>query len=541
MNFPNFQYSYLLVAFLLLPIAALFFGQALRKKKIAFKKIGDPLLVNELTAGYSSRKYAIKFFLIFLSLGLLVLALANMRTSAGTPLGKRNGVDVMIALDVSKSMLADDIKPNRLERARQLLNKLIDRLSNDRLGIVLFAGKAYLQMPLTADHSAAKMYLSTASPDIIPTQGTVISEALKMSNTSFNSNEKKYKTIILISDGEDHDKDALDVAKDVASSGVIIHTVGMGSQQGAPILDPATGQLKTDINGNTIISRLNEEELRQLAKNGNGLYQYFDNTDKVVDNLLNQIAHMEQKAVKDDALTDWRNFFQYFAGAAFLLLLVEFFITEKKRKANNGIKKKVLATLSIILCFNCTTMAQSENEFIKQGNEAYQKGNYTAAAEKYKEAIKKNPQSGIAYYNLANAQYKSKKTGESIVSYDKAAKLLNTPSELADVWYNKGVVLQNNKKNEECIIAYKNTLLLNPAHEQARQNLQKALRKQQENKNKQNEQNQNKNQQPKPQSSKLTQKDAEEKLKALQQQERNLQDKLNKQNAQSPNQPEKDW
>ena len=541
MNIPEFQYIYLLYAGLLVPVALLIFLLALKKKKIVAKKIGDKILVDQLTAGYSSRKYLIKFLLIVTALGLLVFALANMRTSAGTPLGKRNGVDVMIALDVSKSMLAGDIQPNRLERARQLVNKLIDRLQNDRLGIVVFAGKAYLQMPLTADHSAAKLYLSTASPEIIPTQGTVIAEALKMSNAAFNSNEKKYKTIILISDGEDHDEDALAVAKNVAASGVIIHAVGMGSQQGAPILDPLTGQLKTDINGNTIISRLNEDELRQLAKNGNGLYQYFDNTDKVVDNILNQIAHMEQKAVKDDSLTDWHNYFQYFAAAAFILLFIEVFITEKKRKANGNIKKKMLITKILFLALGKFASAQSENEFIKQGNAEYQKGNYSAAANKYKEAIKENPQSGIAYYNLANAQYKSKKTEESIAAYDKAAKLLSTSSELSDVWYNKGVVLQNDKKNDECIMAYENALLLNPGHEQARQNLQKALRKQQEKKNNQNQQDQNKNQQPKPQSSRLSQKDAEEKLKALMQQERNLHDKLNKQNAQSPNQPEKDW
>ncbi|HRB23541.1 MAG TPA: VWA domain-containing protein, partial [Ferruginibacter sp.] len=153
MSIPEFQYTYLLYAGLLLPVVAvLIFLQALRKKKKAAKKIGDKKLVDQLTAAYSSRKYLIKFLLIVTALSLLVFSLANMRSSAGTPLGKRNGVDVMIALDVSKSMLAGDIKPNRLERARQLVNKLIDRLQNDRLGIVVFAGKAYLQMPLTADH-----------------------------------------------------------------------------------------------------------------------------------------------------------------------------------------------------------------------------------------------------------------------------------------------------------------------------------------------------------------------------------------------------
>ncbi|MFZ1528880.1 MAG: VWA domain-containing protein [Ferruginibacter sp.] len=535
---PEFQYTYLLYALVLLPVMALLFFFALAKKKKAIKKIGDPALVQQLLVPYRKQNYSWKFLILFFVMGLLVLSLANMRTAAGVSGSKRNGVDVMIALDVSKSMLAKDIQPNRLERAKQVVNKLIDRLQNDRIGIVVFAGKAYLQMPLTADHSAAKMYLGAAGPDAIPTQGTVISEALKMCYAGFNSREKKYKTIVLISDGEDHDEEALAIADQLASSGVIIHTIGIGSAQGSPIPDEATGQMKTDAEGNTVISRLNEEELASLAKKGGGIYQLYTNSDQAVGNIINQIGRMDQRAVKDDALITWKSYFQYLLGAALLLLLLEFFITERRNMKGRKLKP---AVAGLLLFLNANAFAQADKESIRQGNDAYKRGDYAAAEANYRKASTQNPNNATAYYNLGNAQYRSKKTDESVASYDNAIKLMTNNAQKSDAFYNKGVVLQNSDKLEDCILAYKNALILNPNHEEARQNLQKALRKQKENQDKQKQDNKNQDQKPKPQSSKLNQKEAEEKLKALMQQEKNLQDKMHKQNAQAPDQPEKDW
>jgi Ca-activated chloride channel family protein len=203
----------------------------------------------------------------------------------------------MIALDVSKSMLAQDVKPNRLERAKQALGKLIDKLSNDRVGIVVFAGRAYLQMPLTGDHGAAKMYLGSASTDIVPTQGTVISDALKMCYASFNTKEKKYKAVILISDGEDHDEGAFKIAQQMTEDGIVINTVGIGSPQGSTIIDELTNQEKKDVNGNTVITKLNEDELKSIAEKGNGSYQLFTNADELVSKLDAQLASMDQRTV----------------------------------------------------------------------------------------------------------------------------------------------------------------------------------------------------------------------------------------------------
>jgi Ca-activated chloride channel family protein len=242
----------------------------------------------------------------------------------------RKGVDVMIVMDVSKSMLAQDIKPNRLERAKQLVNKIIERMENDRVGLVLFAGRAYMQMPLTTDHSASKMYVQNASPDAVPTQGTVIAEALKMANSAFNSKERKYKAIVLISDGEDHDPEALPVAKTLQQNGVMINTIGIGSPEGAPIIDPNTNDYKKDAQGNNVITKLNEPELQQLAQAGNGIYDRLEDPTETADAITKQLGTIEQKAVSDNSYVNYISYFYWFIALAVVLLLVEMFVSEKR-------------------------------------------------------------------------------------------------------------------------------------------------------------------------------------------------------------------
>jgi Ca-activated chloride channel homolog len=287
----SFQHIEYLIALAVIPLLLVMYFVVLLWKKRTIKKIGDPLLVREMIKNYAPQKFALKFVLVLLAITSGVFALANLRSPKGMEQVSRNGIDVMIALDVSKSMLAQDIKPNRLEKAKQAISKLIDKLSNDRIGIVVFAGRAYLQMPLTGDHGAAKMYLSSASTEVVPTQGTVISDALKMCNASFNSKEKKYKSVVLISDGEDHDEGALKIADQMADEGIVINTVGIGSPQGSTIIDELTNQPKQDVNGNTVITRLNEDELMKIAEHGNGAYQLFTKTDELVTKLDAQSAN----------------------------------------------------------------------------------------------------------------------------------------------------------------------------------------------------------------------------------------------------------
>lgn len=559
----RFQHTDYFIALAAIPALVALYLFALRWKKKTISKIGDERLVKELIKNYSPRKFALKFVFIVTAFCLGVVALANLRSSKGSEKVNRNGIDIMIALDVSKSMLAQDIKPSRLERAKQVMGKLIDKLTNDRIGIVVFAGRAYLQMPLTGDHGAAKMYLNAATTDVVPTQGTVIGDALKMCAASFSTKEKKYKSVILISDGEDHDEAATNIAGQMANDGVSVNTIGIGSSEGTTLLDPVTNEIKKDNEGNTVISKLNEQELIAIAEKGGGIYQLFTNTDDVINKLEAQLKSMDQRTVTEDSLVNYKSFFQWFLLAALILLVVELFLSENmKFTALQKIPTQKAAALSLLLClFSLFAFSQKDNALIKKGNEAYTKQEYEKAITQYQKAIEKSPSNEVAQFNLGNALFKSNKPDEAVSAYDNALNQSKNKDNKSQAWYNKGVVQQNNKKLPECIESYKNALKLNPADEDARQNLQKALLQQKEQQKKQEQDKkknkpkedekqkekqkpkdeEKKNDEPKPQPSKLSRQDAEEKLKALLQQEKNLQDKLKKVNAAGSNKPEKDW
>lgn len=542
----RFQYSEFFSLLGLLPlVAALFFYAVYRRRKTA-KILAEKHLLGSILKNYNPAIYTTKFILVFVALGLLAIAAVNPRSRIGSQQVKRNGIDVMVVLDVSKSMLAKDLQPTRLERAKQLVYRLVEKLKNDRIGIVVFAGKAYLQMPLTGDHTAAKMYISSADPSEIPTQGTAIGAALRMAASSFNTEEKKYKAVLLISDGEDHDEGAEKIARQLGEQGVVIYTVGMGSPQGSVIPDEITGENKTDREGNVVISKLNEDELRMIASAGNGKYILFQNADAVTDVVVSDFSGMDQREVTDDSLTNYESFAFYFLGAALLLMTIEFFLGYRRRKP-------VSAKALMVLVFACSAgmaSAQTEKQLVKQGNEAYAQKDYAAAADNYEKALKLKSDMPEASFNKGNAKYKAGKKDDAIAAYDEAIRLLENPIEKSNAWYNKGVVLQNNQKIPECIEAYKQALKLDPKNEDARQNLQKALQqqKQQQQKEKEkqdqkqkNNQQKEKEQDPKPQPSRLKKQDAIDKLKALEQQEKNLQEKMHKANTSPSSRPEKDW
>jgi Ca-activated chloride channel homolog len=329
----QFQNIGLLPLFAVIPLVVFLFVLVLRWKKQTIKKIGDPALVGQLIKGYSGTKFLIKFVLSALAISFIILGILNLQKPGTMENIERKGVDVMIALDVSKSMLAEDSKPNRLEVAKQLVNKLMNQLQNDRVGLILFAGRAYMQMPLTTDHGAARMYVQTANPDVVPTQGTVIGEALRLTNSAFNSKEKKFKSVVLITDGEDHDPESLKAAQELASNAIMINTVGVGSPEGAPIMDPMTNTYKKDAEGNTVISRLNEAELQQLAQSTKGVYVRLTDPEQAVASIMQQLSTIEKSDLEDSAFKDFKNYFQWFLGLAILFLLIEFFLPERKWKS----------------------------------------------------------------------------------------------------------------------------------------------------------------------------------------------------------------
>jgi Ca-activated chloride channel family protein len=328
----SFQHSdYLLGLVILLPLI-LFFLLTLRWKKKVKRELGDPELVDALIKDHSSKNYSYKFFVLLTALALCIIAAANLRSPKQGVAGNRAGIDIMVALDVSNSMLAQDIKPNRLERAKQVLNRIIEKMGDNRMGLVVFAGQAFLQMPLTSDLAAAKLFVSNASPDAIPTQGTVIGDALRLCNISLDIKEKKYKAVILISDGEGHDEKALDVVKDLQDNGVVVHTIGIGSPDGSPIMEPGTNNYKKDENGNTVVSKLNEKGLQVIASETGGMYQLFSNSDQVANQVMASLNQMEKKQTGGASERIYDSYYQWFLLAAFVLLLLEIIIPERKMK-----------------------------------------------------------------------------------------------------------------------------------------------------------------------------------------------------------------
>jgi Ca-activated chloride channel family protein len=329
---PSFQHFEYLTGLAILLLLIIFFLLALKWKRKVKKQIGDPELVEALIKDHSPGNYNYKFLLQLAALALCIISVANLRTPRQGVAGNRAGIDVMVALDVSNSMLAQDVKPNRLERAKQVLNKIIEKMGDNRMGLVVFAGQAFLQMPLTSDLAAARLYVSNAAPDAIPTQGTVIGDALRLCNTSFNMKEKKYKAIILISDGEGHDEKALEVVKDLQDNGVVVHTIGIGSPDGAPILNPATNDYKKDENGNTVVSKLNEKELQIIAAESGGGYHFFVNADQISAEVMASLNQMEKKQTGGASERIYDSYYQWFLLVAFILLLLETIIPERKMK-----------------------------------------------------------------------------------------------------------------------------------------------------------------------------------------------------------------
>jgi Ca-activated chloride channel family protein len=567
-RFEHTEYLFGLGALLLLA-AALYLLLDWKKKTAA--KMGDPALIRQLIHNFSRLKFALKAGIAILAFGVIILAAANPQKQGAMQNIQRKGVDVLFVLDVSKSMLARDIKPSRLDKAKQLLMLMSEKLENDRIGLILFAGRSYLQMPLTTDHGAARMYIQQASPDAVPTQGTVIGEALKMANAAFNSKDRKYKTIVLISDGEDHDPEALKEAKDLAKNGVMINTIGIGSPDGSPIVDPATNETKKDEQGNVVISKLNEVELQQLADATSGEYVRLDNVDDALITMTQRIDSAEKKSMSDSEFIDYVSYFQWFAGIAFALLLLEFFLSERRtgKKPALAPEKKPAASLLTaqttllvlaILAAALPAAAQSGDAQIRSGNRFYKKKQIDQSLQQYQSAVQQAPNNPTANYNLGNAQFRKNNYDGATKSYD--ATVNNSPNDKAmqeKGYYNKGVAMIKQKKLQESIDAWKQALKLDATDADARENLQKALmqmkqqqqqqkqqqkeekKDQKDKKDEKKEQEQQQQQQPKPQPSRLNKQQVEQLLKALEQKENDLQNKMKQNKVKSPSQPEKDW
>ena len=302
-----------------------------RRKRRQLAEFGDPELVSELMPDASKARPVVKFSLLMVALALLIMAAARPQYGQKEKTVKRQGIEVMIALDISNSMMAEDVAPNRLDRAKQMLSKMIDHMVDDKVGLVVFAGEAYTQLPITCDYVSAKMFLNTITPALIPTQGTAIGAALETSIRSFGSQESDAgRAIILITDGENHEDDAIAAAKHARELGIRVFVVGIGKPEGSPIPIAGTNNYIKDRSGQVVVSRLNEDMCQQIAQAGNGIYVRCDNTNTAMRALQQELDRIATAELETKVYADYNEQYQSFVLIALLLLVIDFFILERK-------------------------------------------------------------------------------------------------------------------------------------------------------------------------------------------------------------------
>ncbi|MBN1925786.1 MAG: VWA domain-containing protein [Prolixibacteraceae bacterium] len=331
-RFGNPEYLY---AMLVIPALIILFAFFRAKRRKAIKEFGTPEILAPLMPNVSRSRPTWKFILLCTALAFLIVGIARPQFGSKLQKIKRKGVEIIIALDVSNSMMAEDIQPNRLERAKMAISRLTERLSNDKIGLTVFAGDAYTQIPITTDYASAKLFLSSISTDIVPVQGTAIGAAIELSMRSFTPETESSKAMIIITDGENHEDNAVEMATIAAENDIVIHTIGMGLPQGGPIpVYNANGQkdFRKDKSGNVVVTKLDEKMLQQIAVAGNGKYVRANNTEVGINTIFDEISSMQKTELESRVYSDYNDQFYYFIAVALALILIEFMVLERKNK-----------------------------------------------------------------------------------------------------------------------------------------------------------------------------------------------------------------
>ena len=329
----HIEHKIYLYALLLLPLLWLCFVGVMLWKKKAHRKFAQKQALQRLMPERSSFKPWVKFFLLEVILALILIALANPKVGTQLQTVKRQGVDMVFAVDVSKSMLAQDVKPSRLERAKRIVSEVMNQLHSDRVGLVPYAGQAYAQLPLTSDYAAAKMFLQSLNTQMLSSQGTAIKEALLVGANYFKEDAQGARLLFVLSDGEDHEQGAQEVAEQIREKGIKIYTIGIGTQKGGTIPEKQNGQsptYKRDENGEVVITRLNPDLLKEIAQETSGEYFEGNNTQQTTQKIEQILQGLEKNEYEQQVFSDYQDQFQWFIAAALLVLALDFFVSFKK-------------------------------------------------------------------------------------------------------------------------------------------------------------------------------------------------------------------
>ena len=334
-RFAHPDFLYLLF---LLPVLVAFYVYAIVLKKKAIKKYGNPELLAELMPEVSPKRQHLKFWLLFGAITMVIFIIAGPQFGSKLETVKRQGVEIMVCLDVSNSMLAEDVSPNRLDKAKQMLSRLTDGFTNDKVGLIVFAGDAFTQLPISSDYISAKMFLSSINPSMVSTQGTAIGAAINLAARSFTPDETTDKAIILITDGENHEDDAIGAAKAAAEKGIPVNIVGMGDPKGSPIPIQGSNNYMKDKDGNVVITKLNEQMGQEIAAAGNGMYVRADNTNSALKALQKEIEKMNKTELDSKVYSEYDEQFQIFAWIALFLMIADFMTLDRKNRIFRKVK-----------------------------------------------------------------------------------------------------------------------------------------------------------------------------------------------------------
>lgn len=492
-----------LLLILLIPFLYLAYWLMRRIRKGRIARFGDPALVNRLAPLVSRRKGWLKLTLI--SFALLFFSIGMARPQLGAVLKKKEvkGAEIMIVLDVSNSMLAQDYSPNRLERAKLAISKLVDELQGDRIGLIIFAGQSFVQLPITSDYVSAKIFLNSITTGSVPVQGTAMGDAIRTAIRSFTTESGDSRAIILITDGENHEDDPVAAAKDAVEMGARVFCIGVGSPEGKPV--PMEDGLLKDKEGNIVVTRLDEETLRNVAKAGDGIYVRAGNAEFGLNPIVDEIRNLDEKEFQSVVFEEYDEQYMYFLAIALIFILIEFMISDTRNgRSLFGRGKGAVTLLLMIILFPAVMSAQNDRSEVRAGNREFKKGEYREAELDYKRALDVDSSSVTAKYNLGNALYKSESYNEAELYFKGLGDTLKnlSPSKASDYFHNSGNLALKQKKYQEAVDAYKESLRLMPDNMETKSNLayaQKMLKdsqqNQQQNQQNQDQQNQDQNQQ----------------------------------------------
>ena len=497
---------------LLVPVLVLVALLGHRKRKKQLKAFGEPELLKDLMPDVSAYRPWVKLGLAVFAFALLVVMLARPQMGTKITHEKRNGIEAVIAIDVSNSMMAQDVVPSRLEKSKLLIENLVDHFTHDRIGLVVFAGDAFVQLPITTDYVSAKMFLQNIDPSLVATQGTDIAKAINLSMRSFSQQKDIGKAVIVITDGEDHEGGALEAAKAANDKGVRVFILGIGSTKGAPIPLQEGGYL-TDRNGQTVLTALNETMCKEIAQAGKGTYIHVDNTNDAQEKLNDELAKLQRADTQAVIYSEYGEQFQAVCIIVIILLIAEILILDIKNPKLRNIhlfgSKKPMAML-LLLIVPTLAFAQSDRHFIRTGNKLYRNQNYPKAEVEYRKAMSQNGSNAHAVYNLGNALMMQQKDSAAIVQLENAGKMEANKTRKAMAYHNIGTICQRHQLYGDAIKAYEEALRNNPNDNETRYNLalckrlnknnkeQQKQQQQQQQKEQQKEQKQKEKQQPKP-------------------------------------------